>query len=257
MAGECCGSLQCGPLKTMPAPVGQAKLNQHCAMAILTNLFGESPFGTLEAHGEKVHETVRVLKDVFRALQAGEQAKLRESAERISRLETEADNLRNHLHEMLASRVLLPLRKEELFSLLEHQDSMADRAEDIACMLTFRDMSLPPPLMTAVLEYVDEVLSNCELTAGIMSKLDLLVEASFTGRDALTVSKLITELAQREDDIKPVQVKLIRKLLAPEALLPAVEAVLWLKVISHLGELSKSADRVGNSLRMTLQLKRS
>jgi uncharacterized protein len=224
-------------------------------MAILTNLFGESPFGTLEAHGEKVNAAVRLLGDAFAAVHAGDQAKLRDLAERISRLETEADNVRNQLHEMVVSKVLLPLRKEEFLNILEHQDSMADRAEDIASTLTFRDMSLPPPLMTDVLNYLDEVLNNCELASGIMSKLDLLVEASFTGRDARTVSKLSTELAQREDAIKRVQVQLIRKLLAPEVLLPPVEAVLWFQVVSLLGELSKSADRIGNGIRMTLQLK--
>jgi uncharacterized protein len=224
-------------------------------MTILTQLFGESPFGALEAHGEKVHEAVKLLGKVFAALQAGDEVRMRTLADQISRLETEADNLRNHLHEMLASRVLLPLKKEELYGILENQDSMADRAEDIAHMLTFRDMSLPQHQMAQVLGYVEKVLHNCELAAGIMSRLDLLVESSFTGRDAVSVSKLITELAEREDAVKPLQVELIRTILAHEQQMPAVEAVLWVKAIMLLAELSKCADRVGNGIRMTLQIK--
>jgi len=57
--------------------------------------------------------------------------------------------------------------------------------------LTYRDMSLPAELMAAVKEHMALVLNVCELAAGVMSKLDLLVESFFGGRDALTVSRLI------------------------------------------------------------------
>jgi uncharacterized protein Yka (UPF0111/DUF47 family) len=131
---------------------------------------------------------------------------------------------------------------------------MADRAEDIAQTLTYRDMTLPAPLMDEVDIYVAMVLRNCELAAGIMSKLDLLVEASFRGRDAVTVSRLITELAERDDEVKPAQIELTRKLLAAENRISSVEAVLWMDVIGYLASLSRNADRTGNGIRMTLQV---
>ena len=224
-------------------------------MAILTNLFGESPFGILEAHGEKVHECVRLLKDLFDQLKAGDPAALQATAGRIFALESEADTLRNQLHEMLASKVLMPLPKSDFYNILEQQDSMADRSEDVAALLILRDMSLPPALEKEVSDYLSIVLANCNLAAGIMSKLDLLVESSVGGRDAVTVSRLITELSEREDDVKPLQIALSRKLLETEDQIPAVELMLWLQIINRLAELSKFADRTGNGIRMTLQLK--
>jgi predicted phosphate transport protein (TIGR00153 family) len=157
----------------------------------------------------------------------------------------------------LTVQKLLPIRNGELFRILEHQDSMADRVEDIASIMTYRNLALPPALMVPVQEYLENVLGNCELARGIMSRLSLLVEASFTGRDALTVSKLITELAQREDGLKPVQVTLTRQLLNATPPLPPVEAMLWMQVIDLLANLSKHADRTGHGIRMTLQLKSS
>jgi uncharacterized protein Yka (UPF0111/DUF47 family) len=118
-------------------------------------------------------------------------------------------------------------------------------------------MSLPADLMAEVDDYLAMVLRNCELAAGIMSKLDILVESSFSGRDALTVSRLVTELAQREDAVKPRQFELTRKLLAAGDAIPPVEAVLWMQVIGHLAELSKAASRTGTGIRMTLQIKSS
>jgi predicted phosphate transport protein (TIGR00153 family) len=222
-------------------------------MAILTNLFGESPFGALEGHGEKVHECVRLVKALFVALEAGNTDELMATAERIFQLESEADKIRNHVHELLSAKVLMPMAKGEFFNILEQQDSMADRAEDIAAALTARNMTLPSDVFNEVQLFVDVVLKNCNLAAGIMSKLDLLVESSFSGRDALTVSKLITELSEREDDVKPMQISLSRRLLKIEPELSPVESMLWLEVIHHLTELSKCADRTGNGMRMTLR----
>lgn len=224
-------------------------------MAGISNLFGESPFGALAAHAEKVHECVRLLRELFNALTADQSGRLRAVAGQIFALETEADKIRNQLHEQLAAKILMPLRKDDLFNILEQQDSMADRAEDIAAILTYRDMRLPPPVMADIQEYLERILKNCELAAGIMSKLDLLVETSFTGRDALTVSKLITELAEREDATKAIQIELTRKFLAAESELPPVEVILWLQIIGFIAELSKFADRTGNGIRMTLEIK--
>ena len=222
-------------------------------MAILTNLFGESPFGALEAHGEKVHECVGLVRPLFAALESGNKETLVKTADQIFSLESEADKIRNHVHELLTSKVLMPMAKGEFFNILEQQDSMADRAEDIAAVLTVRDMSLPPELMASVMEFVDVVLKNCNLAAGIMSKFDLLVESSFSGRDALTVAKLISELAEREDEVKPLQVSLSRRVMSFESEISPVESMLWLQAIQHLNQLSKCADRTGNGIRMILQ----
>lgn len=226
-------------------------------MSILVNLLGDSPFVPLETHGAKVYECIHLLREVFTALAAGDATRLRSLSDRICQLETEADDIRNQLHETLTAQKLLPIRNEELFRILEHQDSMADRVEDIASIMTYRNLALPPRLMTPVQEYLEKVLGNCELARGIMSRIGLLVEASFKGRDALTVSKLITELAQREDSLKPTQVELTRLLLNATPPLPPVEAMLWMQVIELLAQLSKHADRTGHGIRMTLQLKSS
>lgn len=224
-------------------------------MTAISELLGESPFRVLKEHGAEVRECWMRLRPLFGALETGDTERLRALAAEIFEHETAADRLRNLLHERLAAKVLMPMRKEDLFNILEQQDSLADRAEDIAAVLTYRDMRLPDELMRQVNAYLDRILQNCELAAGIMSKLDLLAEASFGGRDALTVSKLITELSEREDDTKAAQFELTRALLAREDCLPPVETILWVRVIQHIAELSAYADRVGNGIRMTLRMK--
>jgi predicted phosphate transport protein (TIGR00153 family) len=224
-------------------------------MDAISRLLGESPFRVLKEHAAEVEECVKRVRPLFVAMEAGDSARLQTLAREIFAHETAADDLRNQLHERLASKVLMPMRKEDLFNILEQQDSLADRAEDIAAVLTYRDMRLPEDLMRRVKDYLDRILQNCALAAGIMSKLDLLAESSFGGRDALTVSKLITELAEREDATKAAQIELTRALLAREDCLPPVETMLWVQVIDYIAQLSAYADRVGNGIRMTLRMK--
>jgi predicted phosphate transport protein (TIGR00153 family) len=224
-------------------------------MAILSNLFGESPFGVLEAHGKKVHECVRMLQPMFAELGRDGAPRLREIADQIFALETEADRIRNHLHELLANKTLLPMRRDDLFQVLEAQDSMADRAEDIAATMTLRELKLPESVLVSLVSFAGLVLGTCELAAGIISKLDLLVESSFSGRDAVTVSRLITELAEREDEVKPRQIAMSRELLAIQPRLDPVETILWLDVVHFLAELSKAAAHTAAGIRLTLQIK--
>ncbi|MDA1276996.1 MAG: DUF47 family protein [Verrucomicrobia bacterium] len=223
-------------------------------MAILTNLFGASPFGTLEAHGEKVHASVRLLRNAFQCLIEGDQDQMVEISAKVSAIELEADKLRNSLYEELTSKVLMPMRREEFFDILDSQDLMADRAEEIAATLTYRKLNVPELLRADVTAYVETVFKNCELGAGVISKLDLLVESSFEGRDALTVSRLISELAERDDALRQKAFALTRKFLSVGEEIPPVETVLWLRIISMMAELSSSASRTSYAIRKTLRI---
>jgi len=223
-------------------------------MTILSNLFGESPFGALEAHGEKVKECLARLPELLKAQADADRAQVESLAQRIFALETEADGIRNHLHELLSSRVLLPLKRDEFFNVLEQQDSIADAAEEIAALFLCRDLRLPDALKEPFNQFVQKVFRNCTLGAGVMSKLDILVESSFSGRDALTVSRLITELSEKEDAMKAEQIQLTRQFLADDTGFAPVDTVLWLQVLRHVASLSSFANRMASGIRLSLKV---
>ncbi|MGC8829724.1 MAG: TIGR00153 family protein [Verrucomicrobiia bacterium] len=224
-------------------------------MLPIAELFKKSPFSILKTHSSKVHECVKLLPQLFECVSKGECEKQKEIADTIFRLETDADNLKNLLREQLSTSVLLPIRKDDLFDMLEHQDSLADCAEEIAAIMSYRNLRLPDTLSEEVKKYINEVMRNCTLAEGIMSKLDLLEEASFSGLDAITVSKLITELSEREDHIKPEQIEVTRKILNALPPLDPVESILWMQIISLFAQISKNAESVGNALRLSLKIK--
>ncbi len=219
----------------------------------LTNLFGNSPFRALEEHSTKVHQCVSLIRGVFDASLAGNREAVDKLAEDIFRLETEADEIRDRLHHDLASRMLIPVSKDQLLDALEHQDSIADRAEDLAAILTYRSLTLPDVLVSDVSAFLDESLSNCKLAEGIFSKLIILVESSFSGRDALTISKLVFELRKREDGTKAKKIQLLRRVHQEEALFGPVDLVSWTQVIEIIGDISKFADNAATAISVIIQ----
>ncbi|MFM1942179.1 MAG: hypothetical protein RI897_1161 [Verrucomicrobiota bacterium] len=226
---------------------------QEKAMSSISNIFGESPFVTLIAHGRKVNECIRLLDPLFQAVLANDLPKARDIADQIEALETESDALQTHLQEQLAARALVPVDKQVLFHAVEEQDAMADRAEDIAVAATCRNLSLPPELATEFLSYLRNTISACDLVDGIMDRMDLLLESSFQGRDALTVSKLITEIDQREDAIKAQQTALSRQLYGSETSIEAIDLLIWIQMLRELGRLARAADRTAGSIRLMLK----
>lgn len=223
-------------------------------MPVITNLFGESPFKAVQVHSGKVHQCVALVAEMFQALASDRRDSLGDIANQIFELETEADHVRNHIHEQLAKTILLPVSKNELFHLIEHQDSIADRAEDIAAFLTYRKLWLPEELMREASEFLGKIVQNCKLAEGVISKLSLLEESSFRGRDALTVSKIISELEEREDETKGDKVELIRKIFSAEEELPPVDLMLWSQIIEYVSDLSRCAENAANGLRVMLEI---
>jgi len=224
-------------------------------MQSLFGLFGESPFTALLAHGKKAAECVSLLSEAFAALKREDYAEVRQISNRVGTLETEADQIQNGLHELLTARVLLPVSKGEFFRVVEHQDSLADRAEDIANMLSCLTRPLPASLLQKINDYLTQVQENCLLWEGILSRIDLLVESSFSGRDALTVSKLVTELNEAEDGVKDRHTELVRSLFSAEEELSGSELIVWLRVIDYMADLSRNADNAAAGIRLMLKSK--
>lgn len=218
-----------------------------------TSLFGNSPFKALEDHSVKVYQCVSLIRDVFDASQEGKRESVMKLAEDIFRLETEADEIRDQIHLDLTSRVLIPVGKDQLFNILEQQDSIADRAEDLAAIFTYRPLRLPDNLLPSVGVFLDESLANCKLAEGIFSKLIILVESSFSGRDALTLSKLIFELRKREDETKTNKISVLQKLHREQDAFDCVDLISWTQIIEIIGDVSKFADSAAAGISLIIR----
>lgn len=223
-------------------------------MKSIRRIFGRSPFVHVVEHGAKVEECVGRLSSLLTIVfEGGDREKIKTMAIEVADLETEADGFRNQIHEALSGKVMLSVSRGELFDLVEQQDSIADRAEEIAVSFTFRPLNLPAEIVDEVKQFVNIVLQNCAIAAGVISKLDLLIESSFAKMDAQTVLKLINELRERDDLTRDACLAATRKIYSADDSLAPVEIILWVKIMGLLQDLSGFADCTANGLRIIIE----
>ena len=227
-------------------------------MKMLSGLFGRSPFVHVVDHGRKVEECVVRLSSLLSVVLEGEsEEEIRRLAAEVSELETEADQVRNRIHEVLSGKLMLPVSRSDLFDTVEQQDSMADMAEEIATSFTFRPLPLPDVIRDKIAHFISIVLENCTLASGVISKVELLIESSFADRDTETVMKLINELRGRDDSTRDACLEATRKIYAADESLSPVEIILWVKIVSLLQELSAYSDKTANGIRIIIENQRN
>jgi len=219
-------------------------------MAGIWNLFRKSPFGPVQEHMKRVVDTAHHVPKLFEALIANDQEQVKEHARHLSRLEGEADTVKNEVRDHLPNSVFMPVARGDLLRHLGAQDAIADCAEDLGVLLTLRQMDVPEWMAPLLRDYTSKALQAVDKAADIVAELDVLVEASFGGPEADRVMKLIGELNLAEDDAYKVQDQIAKLLFAHEDDMKPVAVFMWSKIFNKIGDLANHAENVGDRIRL-------
>ena len=215
-------------------------------------LFARSPFRPMQEHMHVALECAREVVPFFEAVCAGDRAAIEAHQRRIDELESEADRIKNDLRAHLPRRLFLPVDRRDLLEILDLQDTMADKAQDIAGTFMDREMPIPEPMKRPLMELVHAVRRTCDQAGTIIDELDELVETGFRGREAARVERMIDELGKLETETDHLGVVATRELFRLESELSPVTVILWYHVIGWIGNLADNAEKVGNRLRLLI-----
>jgi hypothetical protein len=218
----------------------------------ILDLFAKSPIKPLQEHMHAVVECVRQVTPLFEALCREDRESIIQAHRSIDELESKADRLKNDLRAHLPRRLLLPVDRRDLLEILDLQDTIADRAEDIAELLAERPMPVPETMRRALLDLVRAVERTCLRACEVIDTLDELVEIGFRGREANRVERMIDELGALETDTDRFELELMRELFKLEEKLSPVSVMLWYQLIQWIGNLADNAEKVGNRLRLLI-----
>lgn len=219
------------------------------------NMFGRSPFAPLKSHMEIVHQCVNKLVPLCKALEAGDQAKLHEVAEEIYKLEHQADlakaDLRNHLPKTL----FLPIDRSWILEVIELQDKIADKVEDLAVIMEIRQLMLLPQLKEPFNRFLKKNMEAYYHLLKIYDELLELLESSFGGVEAESVRAMVDEVAYMEHEADIIQTEVIKILFASESELTFATFDLWQKIFGCLASISNISENLANRIRMVLELR--
>lgn len=215
-------------------------------------LFGNSPVKPLQTHMGKVLSCVQELIPFFEAVIAEDNAAAKDAQKNISKLEKEADKLKKELRLHLPTGLMMPVSRSDLLDILRLQDMVANKAKDIAGIMTGRKMTFPDKMGPLFLDYVTRCVDAAAQANKTVNELDELVETGFRGSEVDLVKAMIKELDRIESDTDKMQIKIRATLFKIEKDLPPVDVIFLYKIIEWIGDLADQSQRVGSRLELML-----
>lgn len=223
-------------------------------MLTIAKLFGKSPFAPLQTHMDKVACCVGELPALFQALVTQDMGTIQEISEHISRLEHEADLTKNDIRNHLPKSLFLSVDRGALLDILSLQDALADQAEEIALHAAMRKLPF--------VDMQDDFLSLCGknieafwLARKVIKELEELLESSFGGIEAQKVKGMVEQIAFCEYEMVLIRNQLIKRLYQGGDGMPYPVFHLSLTLIEEIGCLACLSEKLGNRVRMLLELK--
>ncbi|THB66444.1 MAG: TIGR00153 family protein [Gammaproteobacteria bacterium] len=218
----------------------------------LSKIFGNSPVHPLQQHMYKVYQCAKLLIPFFEAVAKEDLQEMSALQEQISKMESEADDLKRDLQMQLPKGLFMPVDRRDLLSILKTQDKIANRSKDISGLILGRKMKLPSPLGEKFVEYVTQSIEASKQALKTVNQLDELVETGFSGNEIKFVQERIVILEELESENDRKQVELRATLFEMESQLPPVDVMFMYRVIDWIGTLADLAQRVGHRLQLML-----
>ncbi len=219
----------------------------------ITELFGKSPFGSIVEHSKKVHECVELLWPLMEALVQEDYDQIITLHSRMARLEYEADLIKHEIRGFISQRSFLPVDRSDLLNFLEHQEKIADHAEDFAVILTLRKTVVTEELHDQFFEYLKQVFQASGLLLTAAVEFRNLAETAFGGAEARSILKLIEGLNEEEWKADKMSRKLSRKVFALEGKEEILNILFYEKMIMKLGSIANQAENAGDYLRVMIE----
>lgn len=224
-------------------------------MSTISSLFGRTPFAPLESHMKIVTRAVLHLPELFEKLEANDQKGLLETADKISELEHMADLTKNDIRNNLPKSLFLPIDRSSLLEILALQDSLADRAEDVAVLVGMKELQLPEKLAGLFRTFLEKNLAAFDEARKIIREMHELLESSFGGTEAERVREMVEKVATREHEADLIQRELMKTLLGMENEISYTTFYLWQKIFQAVGHISNLSENLAFRVRTTLELK--
>lgn len=224
-------------------------------MLHILNLFGRSPFAPLQGHMEKVADCVQQLEPLFSAIKEKQYEDVDKLAAAVSELEHGADLMKSDIRNHLPSSLFLSIDRGTFLEILSLQDSIADKVEDIAVLLTITPLELLPSIEKPFNNFLAKNIQCFEEARRIIQDLHELLESSFGGIEAEKVKSMCDEVAFLEHEADVIQRELLRAHYRAEKEYTFATFGHWQKIFEAVGAISNYSEKLANCVRMTLDVK--
>ncbi len=224
-------------------------------MSTIARLFGRSPFNLMQRHMDQVGKCVQKMNEALDTFEAGNFDELPRLSKEISKLEHEADQIRDDIRNHLQRRFFMPVNRGQILRILSQQDSLADTAEDVGVLLTMKRISVPDELQDSFKRFREHTNRSVELAGSIIDEIDELAETGFGGVEAEKIRTVARDVAFAEHQADGAAHEFVQGIYARDDQLSVGEFHLWMRLTRTFSELSNTAENLADSITMILDMK--
>ncbi len=211
--------------------------------------FTRSPFDGLLKHAAKVKECVTVLQKALEAYSKERHEEFKRLAQKVSKLEEEADWIKGNIRNHLPRGIWMPVDKTDFLMALKEQDAILDFAEDAVVWLSFRRTKIPEKLRGEFLDHLSRVVETVITLEQVMENVKSLV-TSPRKKERERCKERLKEVHHKEWEADQVERRLASDLFNND--LDPVSLFHLLKVVDLVGNIANHAENVGDRVRAML-----
>lgn len=211
------------------------------------SMFMASPFDGIKNHVDKLKECASVFQQAIECHISSKCETFEEFRQKVAKLESEADAIKQNIRGHLPKRSILPVNKFELFRYLGEQDQILDAMEDTLDWISYRsEPGMPKELEKDFLHLVDVVIDPVEDLSNMVFEARKYFK-NFSEKQRVVVKNIIRSLSQQEHEADKVEDMIKEKVLNMKTDPVTVYHLFRLAVI--IGSIADHAENAGDVMR--------
>ena len=213
-------------------------------------LLGKSPFKPMIQHMKISAECASHVPAAVNAFFDNDKSRLKEIKQAVSQLESDADKIFEKLQHRLSKSLFLPVERRNLLDVIEMQEAIADRTEDIVGLMVDLPMEVPEELRSPILLLTDRAADAVKVAGDIIGKFEDLLETGFKGPEVRKTHDLIREVIEIETDADHIGTDITHNLFTHAKEMDPVSMIFLYRLISWIDDLADYAEKLAIRTRL-------
>ena len=214
-------------------------------MKLFESRIGPSVFKSYYEHAEKVFETVENMNACVKSACDGKN--IEEYITATSKSELEADEIKSEIRDVLRGSVRLAVDKLVFLELVSRQDRIADYAENVTEILSFRKLYENKEAQKLVLQLADSVTATVEEYRKTVERFEYLLESAFSNKEKDIMHKHIGKVNDLEHEADLIEAKAASYVFTNGDDQPLAASHMY-RLIQRLDDVANAAETAANSL---------
>jgi len=218
----------------------------------LGKIFHKKPFKPINMHMKIATKCVALMPAAIDAFFLADKDALKDIRQTIDKLEGDADKILEKLQRRLPRALFLRVNGHDLLDVLELQEAIADRTQDIINLMLDLPMDVPEEIHQPVRQLVERCVAATNVAEKIVNSFVALAETRFKGPDAERIQKLIHETVAIETDADSLGIDITHAIFAHRNSMDPVCTIFLYKLIHWIDDLADYAEKLAIRTRLLI-----